>query len=117
MRRIRAKEAGAPVMEGAMRRPIQLLLIALLVVLIVAVAAGCGANREVVRSEGPKVEVHLPPAEVLDVRLRGQGLPQAPPSAPLSVSDESRGRWLTLFQMNVTPSEAAGVPPGPPESP
>ncbi len=104
-------------MAGAMRRPILLLLIALLVVLIIALAAGCAANSEALRAEGSKVEVRLPPAEALDIRLRGHGPPQAPPSAPLSVSEEYQGRWLTLFQMNVTPSETAGVPPEPSDSP
>ncbi len=102
-----------------MRRPTRILVIALLAVLFIALVAGCGANREALRSDGSQVEVLLPPAEALNLRLRGQAPPEAqvPPSAPLSVSDESKGRWLTLFQVNVAPSEAAGVPSEAPASP
>ena len=100
-----------------MRRLVQLVLIALLVFLAIMLAAGCGAKRQALRPEGPRVELRLPPAEAVDMRLRQEKAPQPRPSLPYSVSDESEGRWLTLFEMNVTPSEAAGVPPTPAESP
>ncbi len=100
-----------------MRRLIQLLLITLFVILLVALTAGCGASRETLRTEGPKVELRLPPAEAMDLRLRAQSHPQPPPPLPPSVSQEYEGRWLTLFQMDITPSEAAGVPPAAPETP
>lgn len=100
-----------------MRRPVQVLLIASLVFLAIALAVGCSANRQAVRPEAPKVEFRLPPAEAVDVRLRQEKVPQPGPSLPYSVPDESAGRWLNLFEMNVTPSEAAGLPPAPAESP
>lgn len=109
--------AGAPKREAAMRRLVQVLLIALLVFLVIALAVGCSANRQALRPEGPKVEVRLPPAEAVDIRLRHETAPQPRPSPPYSVTDESEGRWLTLFEINVTPSEAAGVPSAPAESP
>lgn len=103
--------------EGAMRRLGRVMLIAALVILVVLLAGGCGATRQAVRSDGPAVEVRLPPAEALDLRMRQEQVPPPPRPVPLSVSDESEGRWLTLFEMNVSPSEAAGVPPAPAGSP
>lgn len=100
-----------------MRRLVQVLLIALLVLLVIALAAGCSANRQALRPEGPKVEFRLPPAETVDIQLGQERAPQPRPSPPYSVSDESKGRWLTLFEIDVTPSEAAGIPPAPAESP
>lgn len=100
-----------------MRRLVQVLVITLLVFLVIALAAGCGANRQAVRPEEPKVEFRLPPAEAVDIRFGHERTPRPPLSSPPSVSDESAGRWLTLFEINVTPSEAAGVPPAPAESP
>jgi hypothetical protein len=100
-----------------MSRLIRVLLIAVLAVLAVALAGGCGTTRQAIRSEGPAVEVRLPPAEAVDLRLRQEQVPRPPRSLPLSVSDESEGRWLTLFEMNVSPSEAAGVPTAPAGSP
>lgn len=99
--------------EAVMRRLSRVMLIASLVILIVALAGGCGPTRQAVRSDGPTVELRLPPAEAVDLRLRHEQVPRPPRPVPLSVSEESEGRWLTLFEMNVTPSEAAGVPPAP----
>ncbi|MGE5190515.1 MAG: hypothetical protein ACM3NF_10700 [Gemmatimonadota bacterium] len=100
-----------------MRRLTRALLIALLVALLLALAGGCAANRQAVRPDAPTVTLRLPPAEAVDLRLRQERAPGPPLSVPLSVSDESRGRWLTLFEVDVTPSEAAGVPPAAAESP
>ncbi len=99
-----------------MRRPIRFLLLALVACLAIALAADCGAPRQAIRSGEPRVEVRLPPAEAVEIGIRRETAPQPPPSPPFSVSDESRGRWLTLFQIDVTPSEAAGIPPEPSES-
>jgi len=109
--------AGAPMREAAMRRLVQILVIALLVFLVVALAAGCGPTRQALIPEGPKAEFRLPPAETVDIRLGPERAPQPPRSSPPSVSDESAGRWLTLFEIDVTPSEAAGVPLAPAETP
>lgn len=103
--------------ESPMRRPIRVLLIAALAILVVALAAGCAATREAARSERPSIEVRVPAAEAADLRLRQEEAPRPPRPAPLSVSDESEGRWLTLFEVNVSPSEAAGFPSAPAGSP
>lgn len=103
--------------EAAMRRLVRLVLIALLVLLVVALAVGCAARRQVVRREGGAVAVRLPPAETVDIRVLREPADLPPPSQPPAVSDESKGRWLTLFEMDLAPSEAAGVPPAPAESP
>jgi len=100
-----------------MRRLIRYLVLVLVAWCAVAVAAGCGATRQALRPGEPKVELHLPPGETVDIGLRTKAAPRPPLTPPFSVSDESSGRWLTLFQIDVTPSEAAGIPPAPTESP
>lgn len=100
-----------------MKRPILALLIALFLLMVLGLIGGCAPGRQAARPDRPGFSVRLPPAEAVDMRLRQERAPQPPPSPPYSVSDESAGRWLTLFEMNVTPSEAAGVPPAPAESP
>ncbi len=95
----------------------RLLVIAAIAFVVVALASGCTASRQAVRGEGEVVEVRTPAAETVDVRLfREPAYAPAEPQ-PRAVSDESRGRWLTLFEMDVTPSEAAGVSPPPAASP
>ena len=93
-----------------MRRLNRVLLIAFLAVLALALAAGCGASRRALLPGEPRVEVRLPPAEAVDIRLHEERAPAAAQRQPQSVADEAQGRWLTLFEMNVVPSEAAGVP-------
>lgn len=114
---VRTRRLEAPVREAAMGRRILLILLALLVFSVVLLAAGCTASRQAVRRDGDVIEVRLPPAESVDVRLLREPAYAPPAFGPPAVSDESRGRWLTLFEMDVTPSEAAGVPSPPPESP
>lgn len=100
-----------------MRRLVRFLLVALLALVVILLAAGCGSNRQALRPGGPEVEFRLPPAKAADIHLREMRAREAPQPQPPSVADESKGRWLTLFEMNVTPSEAAGVAPAPEESP
>ena len=102
-----------------MRRLIRYLLVALVACLVIGLAAGCGATRQALRPGEPKVELRLPPGETVDIGLRTETPPRPPVAPPFSVTDESRsmGRWLTLFQIDITPSEAAGLPPAPSEAP
>ena len=100
-----------------MKHPLLALLIALFLLIVLGLIGGCAPGRQAVRPDRPGISLRLPPAEAVDMRLRQEEAPRPRPSPPYSVSDESEGRWLTLFEMNVTPSEAAGVPPAPAEAP
>ena len=70
---------------------------------------GCATKKQALRAEGSGVAVRLPPAEVVDLRLRS-ARPESPPQLPLSVMDEMRGRWLTLFEVTVSPVAAGNLP-------
>ncbi len=101
-----------------MRRSMRLVVVVPLVIAVAVLAAGCAATREAYRRGGEVAEFRLPAAETVDIRIMREqtvGGPVAP--MPPSVSDESVGRWLTLFQMDINPSETAGVPPAAAESP
>ena len=70
--------------------------------LLLATLYGCAATRPVSKAEEPPgLSVRLPPAALttLDIQPQRIGYPEL----PLSVADESRGRWLTLFEFNYTP--------------
>jgi hypothetical protein len=75
--------------------------------------SGCAASRPEARKEEPPpgVSVRLPVAEAATLSIESQP-PLGHPELPLSVADESRGRWLTLFEVNYSP-----VRPPPPLSP
>lgn len=100
-----------------MKRALEVLVAGLLAMFGIALAAGCGTTSQALRRDGAAVEVRLPPAEALELGLRHEAAPAPRVSTPFAVTDESAGRWLTLFEMNVTPSEAAGIPPSPPGTP
>lgn len=75
---------------------------------------GCAPNRQAVRSADTGVAVRLPPVEAMDVRLR-PNRPEIPPGLPFSVTDETRDRWLTLFEVTVSPVSAGSLPRDIPE--
>ncbi len=100
-----------------MRRSVRIIVIALLAGLVLALAVGCGASRQALGPERPRVELVLPPVEAAELRLRKEAAGPPPQLPPYAVTDESAGRWLTLFELNFGLSEAAGVPPAAPESP
>lgn len=56
------------------------------------------------KEEPPTLSVRLPIAEAttLDIESRPS---IGKPELPLSVADEMRGRWLTLFEVNYSPSK------------
>jgi hypothetical protein len=65
--------------------------------------SGCAASRpEARKEEPPGVSVRLPVAEAATLNIESQP-PLGHPELPLSVADESRGRWLTLFEVNYSP--------------
>jgi len=54
--------------------------------------------------EPPGLSVRLPVANAATMNIESQpslGYPEL----PLSVADETRGRWLTLFELNYTPAK------------
>ena len=75
-----------------------------------AFLSGCAASRpEVKKEEPPGLSVRLPIADAATLNLESAPFP-GHPELPLSVADESRGRWLILFEMNYSPAK----PPLPP---
>ena len=80
-----------------------------------AVLSACAAPRAATKTkaeEPPGLSVRLPIATspTLDIESAPG---ERKPELPLSVVDESRGRWLTLFEVNYSP--AARPPPEPEE--
>jgi hypothetical protein len=83
--------------------------LAVCLVLAVSLFGGCAPKKQALRTEDTAVAVRLPPMEALDVRLRSER-PEAPPELPYSLADESRGRWLTLFEVTFSPVSAGNLP-------
>ncbi len=96
-----------------MRRLVCILLLAMFVLAVLGLIGGCAPARQALRPDGQQLPGRIPPAETVDIRLLQARPPRPPQSPPFSVPDESEGRWLTLFEVIVTPSEAAGVPSAP----
>ncbi len=77
-----------------------------------AFVSGCAASRPAAKKEDPPgLSVRLPVADAATLNI------ESPPSTrhpdlPLSGADETRGRWLTLFEVDYTP----GILPPPPET-
>ena len=89
--------------------------LAVSLVLVVSLFGGCARNPQALRAEDSGVTVRLPPVEPMDVRLRSER-PEVPPRLPLSLADETRDRWLTLFEVTFSPVSAGNLPEkGPPK--
>lgn len=70
----------------------------------------CAAQRpEAKKEDPPGLSVRLPIADAATLNIESQPS-LGRPELPLSVADESRGRWLTLFEVNYSPVK----PPLPP---
>lgn len=78
-------------------------------VMVFSLFCGCAPKKQAVRSERFGVALRLPPVEAVDIRLRSERR-EAPPKPPYSVADQSRGRWLTLFEVNVIPLSTGNLP-------
>jgi hypothetical protein len=75
-----------------------------------AFLSACAAQRPEARKEDPPgLSVRLPIADAATLNIESQPS-LGRPELPLSVADESRGRWLTLFEVNYSPVK----PPLPP---
>jgi hypothetical protein len=78
-----------------------------------ALLAGCAASRTAAKKEEPPgLSVRLPVADAATLNMESQP-PLGRPELPLSVADESRGRWLTLFELNYSPAPHAKPESGP----
>jgi hypothetical protein len=78
-------------------------------VMVFSLFCGCAPKKQAVRSGRSVVTIRLPPVEAMDISLRSERR-EAPPKPPYSVADESRGRWLTLFEVNVSPVSTGNLP-------
>ena len=77
-----------------------------------AFASGCAASRPAAKKEEPPgLSVRLPIADASTLNIESQPS-LGRPELPLSVADESRGRWLTLFEVNYSPAKPT-LPPLP----
>jgi hypothetical protein len=75
-----------------------------------AFLSACAAQRPEARKEDPPgLSVRLPIADAATLNIESQPS-LGRPELPLSVADESHGRWLTLFEVNYSPVK----PPLPP---
>jgi hypothetical protein len=83
--------------------------LAVSLVLVVSLFGGCAQNKHSLRAGEGGVAVRLPPVEAMDVSLRSERL-EVPPKLPISLTDETRDRWLTLFEVTVSPISAGNLP-------
>jgi len=68
-----------------------------------AFQSGCAASiPEAKKEEPPGLSVRLPVADAATLNIESEAT-LGRPELPLSVADESRGRWLTLFELNYSP--------------
>ena len=76
-----------------------------------ALQYGCAASiQEAKKEEPPGLSVRLPVADAATLNIESEpGLVH--PELPLSLADESRGRWLTLFEVNYSPLKPPLPPP------
>jgi hypothetical protein len=95
--------------EESMRSPWIVLPLATASFLVIFLSGGCAAKTRVLRDNGPAAAVRPPPVKSMDVRLLSER-PEMPPQPPYSVADETRGRWLTLFEVTVSPVSAGTLP-------
>ena len=78
-------------------------------VMIIILSGGCTPKTQVLRDNGPATAVRPPLVKSLDVRLLSE-TPEVAPIAPFSVADEYRGRWLTLFEVTMSPVSTGTLP-------
>ena len=78
-------------------------------VMIIILSGGCTPKTQVLRDNGPATAVRPPLVKSLDVRLLSE-TPEVAPKPPYSVADETRGRWLTLFEITMSPVSAGTLP-------
>ena len=75
-----------------------------------AFLSACATPRtEAKKEEPPGLSVRLPVADAAALKVESKS-PPGRPELPLSVADESRGRWLNLFEVNHSPAKPPLLP-------
>ena len=74
-------------------------------VVIIILSGGCAPKTQGLRDDGPATAVRPPPVKSVEVRLLSE-TPEVAPKPPYSVADETQGRWLTLFEVTMSPVSA-----------
>lgn len=70
-----------------------------------AFLSGCAAPRpEAKKEKPPGLSVRLPVADASTLNVESRSSP-GHPELPLSVADETRGRWLNLFDVDYSPAK------------
>lgn len=70
-----------------------------------AFLSACAATLpETAKEEPPGLSVRLPIADAATMNIESPPFPFRQ-ELPLSVADETRGRWLILFEVNYTPAK------------
>jgi hypothetical protein len=92
-----------------MKNPWIVLPLAAASLMIIFLPGGCAPKAQGLRDNGPATAVRPPPSNSVDVRLLSEK-PEVPPRPPYSVADEIRGRWLTLFEVTISPISAGTLP-------
>ena len=70
-----------------------------------AFLSACAATLpEAAKEEPPGLSVRLPLADAATMNIESPPFPGRQ-ELPLSVADETRGRWLVLFEVNYTPAK------------
>ena len=83
-----------------------------------ALLSGCAASRPETRrgEEPPGLAVHLPIADPATLNIESgptspyPEYPYANPELPLSLADETRGRWLNIFEVGPAPAKLPRPP-------
>jgi hypothetical protein len=103
----RRKEIPRQREDEAMGHRYRIFIFALLVVF--TMTGGCSMNmsKQAVRQEKP---VAAPPGEGWTLGFRAVDKELLPQDPPFSVTDEYRGRWLTLFEVTASPVSAGNLP-------
>ena len=74
-----------------------------------AILCGCAATHtEAKKEDPPGLSVRVPLADAATMNIESESSPVRQ-ELPLSVADETRGRWLVLFEVNYSPAK----PPSP----
>ena len=72
---------------------------------VCAFLSACAASLPEAKKEAPPgLSVRLPLAETATMDIESQQ-PPGFQEMPLSVADETRGRWLVLFELNYSPAK------------